>query len=620
MKDITRVPRISQKAYWNESLIPLGSSTFFSLPSLFSLGSNPVCLFSLFISMPRTRLPSWQNHQTHRRKILQGGGAQPVNTSYWRRILTSSALSTDPATEMSSVNWTPHGLQSNGMSWSNDRLRELARSRRERTSSPPPASSAWFHISSTTRCHGTARLLHTGARGSYSGHGGVISTNGLAGECHGWSSGGEWRSPGAIASTIRPQRSIGVILRTPWKSSASSGSSAGHPLNFHWRFSGAPESTVRGAVDIQWGAVETAAAAVTATAAVVGAVGGSREIHQGSRNAIQALSAMTPVNGAVDGAMSTVIGAVNTINGAMNGAMITVNGAVKWAMNTVKGAVNRAVSAVNRATNTERSRGQREHSHEYHEWSRERSRDRREQGRRYLEPVDSPHREHRGYSNRGYPPEYRSRSPSHGDHHDFEDYPPSSHRARSYQSPELSHRNYPASYQSSSTLRDRDLYGTPPRRSSVPEDHGPSTSDAWESILGPRPRGYPTQPPELLTLEAFGNQPVTPTLKPDYNQPAYHTGVDAAKRHLFGDARRKPVSPETWKKVVDLGHPYHLQEEDKTAGQDRQGNQPLRYLSAKTSAPFFAAALHDPTEPQRSDHLGHTYQWWRRSKLISKNC
>ena len=27
MKDKTRVPRIAQKAYWNESLIPLGSST-----------------------------------------------------------------------------------------------------------------------------------------------------------------------------------------------------------------------------------------------------------------------------------------------------------------------------------------------------------------------------------------------------------------------------------------------------------------------------------------------------------------------------------------------------------------------------------------------------------------
>ena len=98
----------------------------------------------------------------------------------------------------------------------------------EKDKPPQCISSAWFHISSTTRCHGTARLLHTGATGSYSGHGGVISTNGLAGECSGWSSGGEW-SPGAIASTIGPQRSIGVILRAPWESSTSSGSSAGHP-------------------------------------------------------------------------------------------------------------------------------------------------------------------------------------------------------------------------------------------------------------------------------------------------------------------------------------------------------------------------------------------------------
>ena len=49
---------------------------------------------------------------------------------------------------------------------------------------------------------------------------------------------------------------------------------------------------------------------------------------RGAENAIQALSAMTPVNRAVDGAVRTVIGAVNTVNGAMNGAMITVDGAV----------------------------------------------------------------------------------------------------------------------------------------------------------------------------------------------------------------------------------------------------------------------------------------------------
>ena len=268
---------------------------------------------------------------------------------------------------------------------------------------------------------------------------------------------------------------------------------------------------------------------------------------------------MNAVKGAVNGAVSAVHRATNTAKGAVD------NGSI--ATTTVRGAGKGAVIVGNGAAAVT--------------WN-----------------LYSPHREHRGYSHHGYPPEYCNRSPSHGDHRDFEDYPPSSDRARSYQSPEhgtapLSHRSYPSSYQSSSTLPGRDRYGTPPRRSSVPEDHGPSASDAWESILGPRPRGDPTQPPKLLTLEAFGNQPVTPNLKPDYNQPAYYTGVDAAKRHLFGDAHRKPVSPETWKKVVDLGCPYHLQEEDKTAGQDRQGNQPLLYFSAKTSAPFFAAALHD---------------------------
>ena len=75
-------------------------------------------------------------------------------------------------------------------------------------------------------------------------------------------------------------------------------------------------------------------------------------------------------------------------------------------------------------------------------------------------------------------------------------------------------------------------------------------------------------------LEVYGNKPVTPNLKSDYNQPAYHTSVDAAKRHLIGDSHCKPMSRETWKKVVDLGCPYHLQE-DKTAEQDRPGNEPL---------------------------------------------
>ena len=58
----------------------------------------------------------------------------------------------------------------------------------------------------------------------------------------------------------------------------------------------------------------------------------------------------------------------------------------------------------------------------------------------YLEPVDSPspHCEYRRYSVRGHPSDYRSRSPSHGDHGDFENYPPSSLCSCRYQSPEHS--------------------------------------------------------------------------------------------------------------------------------------------------------------------------------------
>ena len=131
------------------------------------------------------------------------------------------------------------------------------------------------------------------------------------------------------------------------------------------------------------------------------------------------------------------------------------------------------------------------------------SRNHMEQGRRcYMEPVDSPfpHHEHRRYSVRGHPPDHHSCSPSHGDHGDFENYPPSSSCSCSYQSPEHSatlfnRRSHPASSQPTSTSQERDQYRTPPCRNSIPEDHGPSTSDAWESILGPRPGGDRAQPP-----------------------------------------------------------------------------------------------------------------------------
>ena len=147
---------------------------FFSPPGLFSLGSNPV-VCSPFLSLCLEHGYPWQNHQTHRRKILRSGGAQHGNTSYGQRILTRSTLSTDPATETSPVNWTPHGFQSNGMSWSNERLRELARSRRERTSPPAHLQCQVPHLfhhssrNSQTSPHWCVRQLQRPWRGYLNG-------------------------------------------------------------------------------------------------------------------------------------------------------------------------------------------------------------------------------------------------------------------------------------------------------------------------------------------------------------------------------------------------------------------------------------------------------------------
>ena len=93
---------------------------------------------------------------------------------------------------------------------------------------------------------------------------------------------------------------------------------------------------------------------------------------------------------------------------------------------------------------------------------------------------------------------------------------------------------------------------------------------------------------------------MTSNLKPDYNQLAYCTNVDAAKHHLFSESqqRRKEVSPETWKRITNLGQPYDLQEEDKSSvtGHDRPRAQLLLYLSARASAPFFAQLHTAPTD------------------------
>ena len=211
-------------------------------------------------------------------------------------------------------------------------------------------------------------------------------------------------------------------------------------------------------------------------------------------------------------------------------------------------------------------------------YSHEGSRDRRERDRRCQEPMGSPSLHYD--QPRRYQESYTGGS---------EVYPPSRGRSRS------------RSPQGSSILHEPVRQRSPIRSSTASGESRPPGVSVWESILGPRPESNPEQPSQLLTLAAFGDQPMTPNFKPDYNQPAYGTNVDAAKRHLFSESqqRKREVSPETWKRIADLGQPYDLQEEDRSSmvGQDKPGTQPLRYLSAKASAPFFAAALHDANMP-----------------------
>lgn len=132
-------------------------------------------------------------------------------------------------------------------------------------------------------------------------------------------------------------------------------------------------------------------------------------------------------------------------------------------------------------------------------------------------------------------------------------------------------------------------------------DQPSAPPSAWDAILGPALQSRPSeQEPELLTLDAFRSHPETPSFKPDYNQPSYRPSGDPAKRNLFPEpAGRRQLSPDTRRKVESLGTPYAVQDDDRAsvAGQDRPGAQPQRYLSAKTSAPFFAAALFDANMP-----------------------
>jgi hypothetical protein len=134
----------------------------------------------------------------------------------------------------------------------------------------------------------------------------------------------------------------------------------------------------------------------------------------------------------------------------------------------------------------------------------------------------------------------------------------------------------------------------------------------WEQILGPKPQPEKDSGGDILTLDAFRHNPDTPSFKPDYAIPAYDPKqVDPAKRHLFQEpSRDQQCSAATWQKVSNLGRPYEVHEEDRSSANLGKA-APLRYLAAKTSAPFFAAAMADasmklsfPEEEVEDQELG----------------
>ena len=162
--------------------------------------------------MLRTRLPSWQNHQTHRIKILQSGGAQPVNTSYRQQILTSSAVSIFVPCYLSdlALNSPPVAPQ-----WCTGKDKPPSASLVPgATSLPPLIITEQPDFSTLVRQAVTAAME------------GLSQQMALLESAVG---GRQEENEEAQEPSPAPQRSIGVILRVPRESSTSSGSSAGHP-------------------------------------------------------------------------------------------------------------------------------------------------------------------------------------------------------------------------------------------------------------------------------------------------------------------------------------------------------------------------------------------------------
>ena len=117
--------------------------------------------------------------------------------------------------------------------------------------------------------------------------------------------------------------------------------------------------------------------------------------------------------------------------------------------------------------------------------------------------------------------------------------------------------------------------GSQPSISTTVSSYGvPRSSSVWESILGPKPTGAQELEENLFTLDAFRNQPSTPSFKLDYSHPSYNLEqVDPAKRNLFQAPAQKPqLSSQTWRKVCDLGNPYELPTDEGASTSSAKGS------------------------------------------------
>ena len=153
-------------------------------------------------------------------------------------------------------------------------------------------------------------------------------------------------------------------------------------------------------------------------------------------------------------------------------------------------------------------------------------------------------------------------------------------------------------------------------RSESRDRHG---TNVWESILGPKPTGAQEPEENLFTLDAFCNQPSTPSFKLDYSHPSYNLEqVDLTKRNLFQAPAQKPqLSSQTWQKVCNLDNPYELPTDEGASTSSAKGRDSaasLLYLSSRASAQFFADANMTLSFPKKRNRIKN-WAWHAEHRL-----